>query len=147
MKMRDAWDQLDRKKSEEMIASHPYAVIFNVDGCAVLMRETRSYGGEPVQFASGDEATAAARKHGLGRFPFDVVSVREIGSRRVLAEDQQGCKTCKGLKIVSTKWPSGYPHATPCPECQPGVPCGCGLPRGDCPSAEAIASWRKERDV
>lgn len=51
------------------------------------------------------------------------------------------CGTCKGLKIVATQWPSGYPHATPCPNCCPGQPCSCGLPPGDCPSRDATEMW------
>lgn len=55
------------------------------------------------------------------------------------------CTTCGGIKIVSSRWPSGYPHATPCPQCKPDVPCGCGL--ANCPSIEAIEHWKRTREV
>jgi len=51
-----------------------------------------------------------------------------------------GCETCDGAGIVASSWPSGYPHATPCPECRPG-PCDCGIGR-PCPSAEAVEHWK-----
>jgi len=58
------------------------------------------------------------------------------------------CSTCGNpptaparQRIVATRWPSGYPHATPCPECRPGERCDCGLTPGTCPSAEAIKKW------
>lgn len=33
------------------------------------------------------------------------------------------CETCGDLGTVFVPWPSGYPHAVPCPECKPGVVC------------------------
>jgi len=51
------------------------------------------------------------------------------------------CPTCAGLRIVATAWPSGYPHATPCPECRPNDPCEC-VGTTNCPSAEAVAAWK-----
>jgi len=51
------------------------------------------------------------------------------------------CKTCGGGRIVATAWPSGYPHATPCPECRPNDPCEC-VGTTNCPSAEAVAAWK-----
>lgn len=57
----------------------------------------------------------------------------------------KACATCGGLKVVSSHWPSGYPHATPCPECRPGAPCGCGA--SNCPSVAAIEHWKRERAV
>lgn len=53
------------------------------------------------------------------------------------------CATCGGEGIVSVAWPSGYPHACPCPECRPDKPCGCGAV--NCPSPDAIRAWRKTR--
>lgn len=55
------------------------------------------------------------------------------------------CSTCDGLGVVATRWPSGYPHVTPCPECRPDVPCDCGL--ADCPSVEAIKAWKAGRGL
>lgn len=54
------------------------------------------------------------------------------------------CGTCNGLGTVATRWPSGYPHSTPCPECKPGAPCGCGVEER-CPSKAAIEQWKRGR--
>ena len=50
------------------------------------------------------------------------------------------CPTCSGHGIVATRWPSGYPHATPCPICRPNDPCECKAK--NCPSADAVAAWK-----
>lgn len=54
------------------------------------------------------------------------------------------CDICEGQKIVNTPWPSGYPHAFPCPKCCPVTPCACGC--SNCPGPAQIVAWRVKRD-
>ena len=70
----------------------------------------------------------------------------EISKGGVSSKDAK-CGTCGDLRVVATSWPSGYPHATPCPECRPGELCGCGLPEGECPSRDAIIAWGAARTL
>ena len=55
------------------------------------------------------------------------------------------CETCKDLHIVNAPWPSGYPHAFPCPECRPNEPCSCRL--STCPGPGRVREWRAQKVV
>lgn len=53
------------------------------------------------------------------------------------------CETCDGMKIVNAPWPSGYPHAFPCPACCPNTPCACGA--SNCPGLNRIVEWKAQQ--
>ncbi len=50
------------------------------------------------------------------------------------------CKTCDDAHIVNAPWPSGYPHAFPCPECRPNEPCSCRA--SNCPGPARVLEWK-----
>lgn len=64
-----------------------------------------------------------------------VLRVRQPHSEKTMIS----CSICDDTKTVSVPWPSGYPHAAPCPACCPDQPCGCDAP--NCPTPAAIEAW------
>lgn len=91
---------------------------------------------------------AALDKKGAWHIVFSPTQARDFALKllkhTVIAEEAallKKCSTCRDLKVVSIPWPSGYPHAAPCPACCPGAPCPCGGVPG-CPTPDALKKWK-----
>lgn len=87
-----------------------------------------------------------ANDRSQGEMDFETVEEKETREKELgdLIDEVEECETCGGRRVVSVPWPSGYPHAAPCPACRPGEPCGCGAEPGKCPTRDAFAAWSKE---
>jgi hypothetical protein len=69
------------------------------------------------------------------------LTAKEIQSP--LSDQKPICAICDGHGMVNAPWPSGYPHAIPCPACRPNEACRCGSPI--CPGPACVAEWKAKK--